>query len=428
MPTDDLRDLPSLAAAISQRRLLSRAAVEAALSRYDETEPRVHAFAWLDGERALRLADEADRTPARGPLHGVPIGVKDIVDTAGIPTENGSVLFRGRVPDRDAALVTNLVRSGAIVLGKTVTAELAFYGPGPTLNPHDAGRTPGGSSMGSAAGVAAGVLTAAVGTQTNGSIIRPAAYCGVVGYKPTHGTVPVEGVFPFAPTLDHPGAIATTVEGCAWLVAAMAGLPLWRLWAEASAETPRFAALRTSEWDAAEDAMRARFQADVDALAAAGGPIEWPAPPDGLDTGPDVLLTIMSYESAHTVAPHVARDPDAVTDVAREFFANASAVGEREYREALRERDRLIDAFERWVRPFDAVLTPPAFGEAPTPETTGSPRFCSRWSLLGAPAVTIPTGRGPHGLPLGLQLVGARGDDRRLLAAAAWAEARIAVR
>ena len=378
MSTDVLTDLPSLSRAIAQRRLSSRAAVEAALRRYDETEPEIHAFAWLDRERALRLADEADRAKPRGPLHGVPVGVKDIVDTAGIPTENGSVLFTGRVPDKDALLVTNLVRSGAIVLGKTVTAELAFYGPGPTRNPHDTGRTPGGSSMGSAAAVAAGVLTAAVGSQTNGSIIRPAAYCGVAGFKPTHGTVPVDGVFPFAPTLDHPGAIATTVEGCAWLVAAMAALPLWRLWAEPAVETPRFAALRTSEWDAAEEAMQARFQADVDALALAGGPIEWPAPPDGLDAGPDVLLTIMSYESARTVAPHVARDPDAVSDVAREFFAKASTVGEREYRDAIRERDRLIDAFERWLRPYDALLTPPTFGEAPTPETTGSPRFCSR--------------------------------------------------
>ena len=279
--------------------------------------------------------------------------------------------------------------------------------------------------MGSAAAVAAGVVPAAVGTQTNGSIIRPAAYCGVVGVKATYGRVPVEGVFPFAPTLDHPGPLARTVEGCAWLLAAMTAESLDRWWAPPSDRALRFAALRTSEWDSAEDAMQARFQADVDRIATLGGPVEWPDPPAGLDDAPALLQTIMAYESVRTVAAAIAGSESTVSGVALELFARGAKIPEREYRAALAERDRLIAEFVRWVAPYDAILTPPAVGEAPSRETTGSPRFCSRWSLLGVPAVTISTGRGPHGMPLGLQLVGARGDDRRVIAAAAWAEARI---
>lgn len=422
-----LDDLPAAARAVANGLVTSRALVEAALRRHGETEPTLHAFAWLDAERALRLADAADaalRDGGRGPLHGVPLGVKDIIDTAGIPTERGSAVFAGRVPDRDATLVANLQAGGAIVIGKTVTAELAYFHPGPTTNPFDPSRTPGGSSMGSAAAVAAGVVPAAVGTQTNGSIIRPAAYCGVAGVKASHGRVSVEGVFPFAPTLDHPGPLARTVEGCAWLLAAMTGEPLAEWWSP-SDRVPRFAALRTSEWDAAEDAMQARFQADVDRIATLGGPVAWPDPPTGLDDGPAVLQTIMAYESVRTVAAAIAGGESKVSGVALELFERGAKIPERDYRAALAERDRLITEFARWVAPYDAILTPPAAGEAPSRETTGSPRFCSRWSLLGVPAVTIPTGRGPHGMPLGLQLVGARGEDRRVIAAAAWAEARI---
>lgn len=423
-----LNDLPAAARAVAQGLVTSRALVEAALRRYDETEPTLHAFAWLDREKALRLADAADArrraSASLGLLHGVPIGVKDIIDVAGVPTERGSAVFVGRVPERDAALVANLAAAGAIVLGKTVTAELAFYHPGPTRNPHDLERTPGGSSMGSAASVAAGVVPAAVGTQTNGSIIRPAAYCGVAGIKPTHGRVPVEGVFPFAPTLDHPGAIARTVEGCAWLLAGMTAQPLDTWW-PLEVSTPRFAALRTSEWDGAEECMRARFQADVDAIATQADPVEWPDPPRGLDAGPEVLGTIMAYEAVRNVGAAVRGHEDKVSKVARELLDRGAAITDAEYRAALAERTRLVTEYVRWIAPYDAILTPPTFGEAPARATTGSPRFCSRWTLLGAPAVTVPTGRGPHGLPLGIQLVGAPGEDRRVIAAAAWVEGRI---
>lgn len=418
--------LPEAARAIRRGLTSSRALVEACLRRHDECERDIRAFAWLDRERALRLADEADarmrHEGARlGLLHGVPVGVKDIFDTAGIPTENGSALYAGRVPDRSAAAVTALEDAGAIVIGKTVTTELAFFHPGPTRNPHDTSRTPGGSSQGSAAAVAAGMIPGAIGSQTNGSVIRPAAFCGVVGAKPTYGRIPLEGVMPFAPTLDHAGTFTRSVEGAAWMCAALAREPLEQWWA-GPATAPRFAAVRTKDWAAAGDAMRARFQQTVDALAAAGRPIEWPPLPPEIDDAVPVLRTIMAKESVATIGRAIARDPSKASAVARALVDEGSAIGDERYREALRERDRLTAAFAGWASQYDAVLTLAIRDEAPTPETTGDPIFCSRWTLVGAPAVTIPAGRGPSGLPLAVQLVGAPGDDRRLMSAAAWAE------
>ena len=284
-------DLVALSEALTRGELTSTELVERALTRYSRTEPALHAFTWLDVQRAgslARTSDERRRSGvAFGPLEGIPIGMKDIFDTAGIPTENGSALFAGRVPDRSSAVVRAAESAGAIVLGKTVTAELAYLNPGPTRNPWDTARTPGGSSMGSAAAVAAGIVPAAVGSQTNGSTIRPAAFCGVVGYKPTVGRISLDGAFEFSHTLDHAGVFTRSVRSAGLFAAILAGeserVP------RAGAEVPRLAALRTSEWEHASDAMRARFQADIDALAAVGGPVEWPAPPAELDEAPRIL-------------------------------------------------------------------------------------------------------------------------------------------
>jgi len=419
-----LEDLAYAARAIAAREIGSRELVDAALDRYRATEPAIRAFAWLDPERARRIAGERDNETARDILHGVPVAVKDIYDTAGIPTEHGSRLFAGRVPDRSADVVSALESAGAIVIGKTVTAELAYYAPGPTRNPYDRARTPGGSWQGSAAAVAAGVVPAAVGSQTNGSVIRPAAFCGTVGYKPTGGRLSTRGALEFSHTLDQVGGFAGTVESAGWLAAAMAGDAAGE-WLDQPPEAPRFAAVRTSDWDAADDAMRARFQADVDLLAAAGGPVEWPDLPGGLDDAVRLIRIVMAYESARAIGPLAAARPEVVSPQAEEIFARGRAIGAAEYEDALAERRRLIAAFAEWVAPYDAILTPPALGEAPDLSTTGDPRFCSRWTFVGAPAIAIPTGLGPAGLPLGLQLVGARGADHRLLAAAAWAEARL---
>ncbi|MDQ2951463.1 MAG: amidase [Chloroflexota bacterium] len=420
-------DLVSLAEALTRGELTSAELVERALTRYSQTEPNLHAFAWLDVQRARELArasDERRRSGAPlGGLEGIPIGFKDIFDTAGIPTENGSALFAGRVPDRSSDVVRAAESAGAIVLGKTVTAELAYLSPGATRNPWDATRTPGGSSMGSAAAVAARVLPAAVGSQTNGSTIRPAAFCGVVGYKPTVGRISLGGAFEFSHTLDHVGVFTRSVRSAGLFAAILAGeserVP------RAGAEVPRLAALRTSEWEHASDAMRERFQVDIDALAAVGGPVEWPAPPAELDDAPRILRTVMLYEGARAVLPKVARHPEMVSALAREQLGEGARMTDRSYQEAMRERDQLIAAFADWAAPYDAILTPPTTGEAPAPDTTGDARFCSRWSLTGAPAIVIPTGLGPLGLPLGLQLVATPGDDARLLRAAIWIEAQL---
>ncbi len=399
-------------------------AVEDSVRRYGETEPRLHAFAHFDAENSLLMDAALRATGAEGAVMRVPIAVKDIFDTAGAPTERGSALYAGRIAQSDAAVVRNLRAAGAVIVGKTVTAELAFYHPGPTLNPWDLSRTPGGSSMGSAAAVAAGVVPMAVGSQTNGSIIRPAAFCGVVGFKPTAGRLSREGVFEFSKTLDHVGGFARSVHKVARLIAAMAGEDLARWWSGDST-TPKLAALLTSEWDRADDAARDRFQADVDRLAAAGGPVEWPTPPDGLDEAPAILRTIMLFEVARRLADDLRGREHLVSATARRHFEEGATITESAYTSAVLARDRMVAAFATWATPYDAILTPPTTGEAPTRETTGDPRFCSRWSLVGAPAIVIPSGLGPHHLPLGLQLVAAPGDDRRLIAAAAWCEATL---
>ena len=420
-------DLLAIADALARGTLTSASLIEEALARYTATEPAIHAFAWLDADRARRAArasDERRRGGApSGRLEGVPVGVKDIFDTADIPTEHGCKAFAGRTPRQSAAVIRAIEAAGAIVLGKTVTAELAYLTPGPTRNPWDLTRTPGGSSMGSAASVAARVVPAAVGSQTNGSTIRPAAYCGVVGFKPTRARISLEGALVFSETLDHAGVIATSVRSAALFASILAGdaerAPT------APARVPRLAALRTNEWEHASDALVARFQEDIDALAAAGGAIEWPKPPALLEETQRIIRTVMLYEGARSILPQVAGRERLVSPFARERLAEGARIDDATYRRAMDERARLIDELRSWAAPYDAILTPPTTGEAPTAESTGDPRFCSRWSLTGAPAITIPTGLGPHGLPLGMQLVAAPGEDDRLVAAALWAEAQL---
>ncbi|HEX7124768.1 MAG TPA: amidase [Thermodesulfobacteriota bacterium] len=428
-----LTDLPAAVRAVDSGAVTSFDLVEAALERAAAWEPRIHAFAWLDPARARRLASDADRARMRGaalgPLHGVPIALKDIIDTAGVPTENGTALHRGRVPERSAEAALAVERAGAIVLGKTVTTECAYFHPGPTRNPWNPERTPGGSSMGSAAAVAAGIVPAAVGSQTSGSVIRPATFCGVVGFKPSYSRIPITGVLPFAPTLDTLGTFARSVEGAAWLAAVLAGdaPDAWApLQGAAAAEmaAPRFAVVRLSDWEAAQPAMRERFEADVAALRAAGAAVETPPPPEGLEEARWVQRTIMAYEGARGLGPMFAQAPSLASAALRALVNEGESIPPVVYETALRDRERLIDAFAAWIEPYDAVLTIPTLGEAPSPETTGDPRANARWTLLGVPAVTLPTGLGPSGLPLGLQIVGAPGDDRRLLAVAAWAEQR----
>ena len=398
--------------------------VDACLDRASRTEPWLHAFAWLDPERARRLARDADAASTSGPLAYSAIGVKDIIDTAGIPTECGSQLFAGRIPARSATIVERLERAGAIVIGKTVTAELAYFHPGPTVNPYDPSRTPGGSSMGSAAAVATGEVTAAIGTQTNGSIIRPAAFCGVVGFKPSYRRIPSDGVLEFARSLDTIGAFAPDVASAGRIAEVMAGDDP-NAWRAPAPEPPRFAIVRTGDWDRADAAARERFDADCEALEEHGGIVELPRPLDDLDDAVPLLRVIMAYEGARAIGPIVERDPGRASSEIRALIEEGHEITEARYREALERRRAIAIAYGHWAEGFDAILTLPATGEAPPKDTTGDPRFCTRWTFIGVPAITIPTGRGPHGLPLGLQLAGFGGRDAALLSVAAWAESRL---
>jgi Asp-tRNA(Asn)/Glu-tRNA(Gln) amidotransferase A subunit family amidase len=383
-----------------------------------EREATVRAFTWLDLERALQSSAAA----APGRLQGWWVGIKDVIDTAGIPTECGSALFRGRVPDGSATVVVRIEAAGGVVAGKTVTAELASVTPGPTTNPWDPSRTPGGSSMGSAAAVAAGMLPFATGTQTAGSVIRPAAFCGVVGFKPSAGMIPREGVMTLSETLDQVGGFATTVAAAAEICSVMADSdlrprPLQR--------PPSFGIYRSPQWAELQPAARDNFDQSVDLLRSAGATIEESSAPPGFDSAYHVQRNLMIFEAARNLGPEVARAPDLVSEAFRRTIANGERLPESEYRAALAERERLIEAVVAWAGAYDGILCAPTLGEAPGLATTGDPRLCFRWTLVGSPALTLPSGTGPAGLPLGLQICVAPGSDRTLVDAAAWVEAAL---
>ncbi len=392
-------------------------------------DDRIMAWAWFDPEAALQAAKNSDRAslPDREtslPLRGIPLGIKDIYTTAGIPTEMGSPAFSGNIPKTSASVIERMQRQGAFVMGKTVTTECAFYAPGKTRNPWNPLHTPGGSSSGSAAAVAAGFIPAALGTQTNGSVIRPAAFCGVVGFKPTQGIIPIEGALTFSQTLDQPGVFTRNSEDAAWLTAALAP--------ENSAispfvakpgKAPRLAAVKSPVWGQAEEPAKLDFFKSIEILRKGGANIEECELPDIFDSAHAAIRTIMAAEAAFNLGYLLRDHAPKLSDTLRNFIIEGEKTGAVDYQRALCVRRHLQGELSRFLLRYDAIVTPPATGEAPTTlEQTGSPAFCSIWSLCGVPAVVIPTGLGPGGLPLGLQLVGAANDDSRLLSVAHWCE------
>jgi Asp-tRNA(Asn)/Glu-tRNA(Gln) amidotransferase A subunit family amidase len=422
--TGSLADLGAAEAVVrlSRREIGSEELVRACLDRIAAEDPRIGAFEHVAAEGALAAARRVDAMHPKPPLAGLPIGVKDVFDTADQPTERGSPAFRGRRPAKDAPAVARLRASGAVVVGKTVTTELAFFAPGKTRNPHDLSRTPGGSSSGSAAAVAARLVPAAIGTQTAGSVIRPGAFCGVVGMKPTFGAVPMEGVSPFAPSLDTFGVFVNDAEALPLLLRA-AGVAVG---APALRGAPRIALCRTEQWRLAEASTQVVVEAAAGALAAAGATVdEQDLPPEFAGLA-DAQRTVMAAEGARTLRELREKHRDELSKVLLDFLAEGDAVApEREATAralAARCRDALPGVFSR----ADALLTPSAVGEAPVGlESTGDPAFNRIWTLLGTPCVTLPAARGPAGMPLGLQLVGAPGKEGDLVAVAAWAMAAL---
>jgi amidase len=407
------------AAAIAAGRLTSERLVAACLERIERREPDVRAWVHLEPELALEQARSCDRGPVRGPLHGVPVGVKDIIDTADQPTACGSPIYEGHRPRADAACVALVRRAGGVILGKTVTTEFAFSTPNKTRNPHDPAHTPGGSSSGSAAAVADAMIPLAFGTQTGGSVIRPASFCGVVGYKASFDGLQASGVKVLSQALDTLGVFARSVADICLMRAVQMGAPATPA---ARGGAPRFGLCRTPQWDSASAESRTAIEVVGKSLGAE--PVDLPAEFAGLI---DAQRAVMVFEAARNLAWERADRAELLSPKLRATLDEGMAIPFAHYREA-RElasscRPRLAEVFGR----FDALVAPSAVGEAPPSlETTGDPLFNSMWTLLGNPCVTLPGRTGPKGLPVGVQLVGPLGADDALLSVAAWAEPRIA--
>lgn len=400
--------------------------VERALARLEDRESELHAFAHVDAEGARAQARDLDDAAARdggsrGPLGGMPIGVKDVIDTADQPTALGSPLFAGRAPQRDAACVALLRRAGGVVLGKTVTAELAAFDPGPTRNPHDPARTPGGSSSGSAAAVAAGIVPAALGTQTAGSVIRPAAFCGVVGCKPSFGLVPRSGVLSFADSLDTVGVLASRLDVAARVLAAIADRDdlLPGRWPEPS-QRLRLGVCRTPDWAAVEPAARTALERIADAAASSGALVTDVEPGPAFADAAQAQRTLQLAEGSLALADERCRHPRWLSGTLRSLLDEGAATTPAERDAAHATARRAARELDAATAEIDVLLTPAASGEAPQGlGSTGDPLHNRRWTLLGVPALSLPAGVGPAGMPLAVQLIGRRGEDAALLAAAA---------
>lgn len=446
MPKDDTMTPTELSAAEAVRQLrdgeiTSEALVTACLERIDEVDGDVRAWAHLDPEFALAQARERDMVrqsgDSCGPLHGLPVGVKDIFDTEGLPTENGTVLDSGRQPVKDCKAVGLLREAGAVIMGKTVTTELAVYAPGKTRNPHNPDHTPGGSSSGSAAAVAAHMVPLAVGTQTNGSVIRPAAYCGVYGFKPTHGLISRDGVLLLSRQLDTVGVFARSVEDVALIAEALAAYdpadpdtrPKARPHlAETAAGdpplTPRIAFVKSPVWD---EAGKESHEAFTELAEFLGDDCDEFTLPEPFNHATDWHRTIMYADLAKFLAAYYERGKDQLSEVLREKIEEGQKTLAVDYNRAVDWRAVLNSGLDELFERYDAIITPATTGEAPAGlDSTGSPAFCSLWTYCGTPAVNLPLMEGPNGLPVGVQLIGRRGDDARLLRTARWLVGRVA--
>jgi Asp-tRNA(Asn)/Glu-tRNA(Gln) amidotransferase A subunit family amidase len=409
------------AQAIAAGDLRSQALVEALLARIDERDPVVQAWSHVDRDGVLRQARDADANPASGVLHGIPVGWKDVIDCAGLPTGCGSPIHRDRIAAQDAGPVAMSRRAGALVLGKTVTAEFAASQPGPTTHPMNPAHTPGGSSSGSAAAVADGMVPVAVGTQTGGSVIRPASFCGIVGFKPSHGMINRFGVKQLADSFDTVGTFARSVEDTAWL---MCALTCRADFTPAGAIAPLSVALcRGADWSEVEPAMLAAIEQAMSQLAAAGVRVRTMDLPPSFEGMTEAHKHIEYFELARALQPEyqTARDRLSAPLVAR--IETGLALPPQAYESALSLRQDCSRQMRDLMDGVDLLLTPAAPGEAPEGLlSTGKATFNRLWTALGLPALTLPHSSGPKRLPLGLQFIAGARRDAALLSHAAWLE------
>jgi Asp-tRNA(Asn)/Glu-tRNA(Gln) amidotransferase A subunit family amidase len=399
---------------------------QACLARIAKREPEVLAWSHFDPDAVLAQARACDARGPQPPLYGVPVGVKDIIDTADMPTAYGSPIYKGHRPKNDADCVARVRTAGGVVFGKTVTTEFAFRHPfGQTRNPHNPDRTPGGSSSGSAAAVADFMVPLAFGTQTGGSIIRPASYCGCYGYKPSFDTFSIAGVKPLAPALDTLGYFARNLDDIAWFgVALSSNLPSeltpW------SGPAPRVGIARMYEWSEAEPATRRAVETAAARLAREGARVMESSVSEDFQSLSDIHRVIMNVEASRSLAWEREYHADQLSDTLRDILDRATKLSAEDYERALADARRFRARIQELFLGNDILLTASAPGEAPAGLAfTGSPAFNRVWTLLHVPCVTLPFGLGPNNLPVGVQLVGQPHDDARLLSAAAWVAGRL---
>ena len=411
---------------IAERRLTAEELTEAYFDRIEARETVVGAWQYLDRERALATARKRDTEPPRGPLHGIPIAVKDLIDTVDMPTTYGSPIYRDHRPAADASCVALARAAGAIILGKTVTTEFAIFTPGKTANPRNPAHTPGGSSSGSAAAVADGMVPLAFGTQTAGSVIRPGAYCGCIAYKPSFGLINRAGVKPLADSLDTIGVFARSVEDASFFAGVLSERPALRQLG-APKQAPRFGLYRTPAWDEAEPATAAVLDAARTALERAGAVVkELAIAPEhrGLSEAQD---KIMWFEIVRALAYERLEHSAEISPRLAQQLDTGMAIGAEVYDQALACTAAARTGLNAFFGSCDAILVPAAPGEAPAGlGSTGNPIFNRMWTLLRVPCATLPARWADNGLPTGIQLVGRVHDDARLMACAAFLEQAIA--
>jgi len=426
-------------AAIEQGLLTSQELVRACFARIDTLEADIGAWTHLDREAAMQQAHAADEFRKRGlslgALHGLPVGIKDIIDTADYPTEYGTVLHQGRRPAADATLVSLLKEAGAIILGKTVSTEMAVFAPGKTRNPHNLDHTPGGSSSGSAAAVSAAMVPLSVGSQTNGSIIRPASYCGVYGFKPSFARISRHGVLQQSPPLDTLGIFARDLDDLALIadvlmrfdahdqaMAPVAPPCIASVMAQQVPANPHFAFVRSPVWDQVErvskDGLRELIEAANKAQQKTVDIVDLPPLFDDLH---EDHRKIMEGDLARSFADEYQRGKDELSPILREMIERGQQVSSDDYDNALARMQDYQAFLDEFFEEYDAILTPSTAGPAPAGlGATGSPVMNTIWTFCGTPAINLPLLQSDDGLPIGVQLVGARDDDARLFRSTRW--------
>lgn len=411
--------------AIHQGTLRPSQIMHACIERIEQREPEVKAWETIDTETALQQAHLLDKQSPKGLLFGLPIGIKDTIDTIDFPTARGTPIYANQPALWDAAGVALIKRAGGIILGKTVTTEFAYFRPGKTANPHHLAHTPGGSSSGSAAAVADYMIPAALGSQTAGSLIRPASYCGVVGYKPTFGDFSLGGIRPLSHSLDTLGVITRCVQDAALLRSVLLNTSFTPIKPHANLP-PRIAFCHTPSWLEADSYTRAQLEKTAFSLTSGNAQVSLVALPKICDDLVSMQKCIMAYEAAHhmcfeydnhksVLSPQIVALIEEGMEIQREDYLLAQATVQR-------AREEMSTFFEKW----DVILAPSAPGEAPLGlNATGDPIFSRMWNMLGLPCITIPAFTGPQHLPVGIQAVGAFGEDERLLHIALWIEEKL---